>query len=214
MKLYLSSYRLGNRPEELLKLLNGKNNTAVIFNAYDYHDPIARNQRLNFELEDLRKIGLDPTEIDLREYFDGKRSIEKILVSFDLVWVRGGNVFLLRKALAQSRTDIALQNLIMSDLIVYGGYSAGSCVLAPTLRGIELVDDEHLEAPGYNKETIWEGLNIIPFAIAPHYRSNHPESEAIEQTVQYFIDNHMQFIALKDGEALVVDNLDPVNVVS
>ena len=39
---------------------------------------------------------------------------------------------------------------------------------------------------GYNTETIWEGLGFVEFSIAPHYRSEHPESEDIEKVVQYF----------------------------
>ena len=42
---------------------------------------------------------------------------------------------------------------------------------------------------------------------------NHPESAAIEQVVQYFIDHHILFKALRDGEAIVV-NGDQEKVVS
>lgn len=33
------------------------------------------------------------------------------------------------------------RELLTADTLVYAGYSAGPCVLSPSLRGLELVDD-------------------------------------------------------------------------
>jgi dipeptidase E len=70
------------------------------------------------------------------------------------------------------------------------------------LHGIELVDNPSHVPDGYEADMLWEGLGVVPSIVAPHYRSNHPESAAIEQVVQYFIDHHLLFKALRDGEAL------------
>lgn len=53
---------------------------------------------------------------------------------------------------------------------------------------------------------------MLPFAIAPHYRSDHPEADEIERTVAYFIEQHEPFIALRDGEAIVIDGASRVVV--
>lgn len=53
---------------------------------------------------------------------------------------------------------------------------------------------------GYSTEPIWDGLGLVPFCIAPHYRSDNPESELIDKTVEYYIENRLPFIALHDGE--------------
>jgi dipeptidase E len=45
----------------------------------------------------------------------------------------------------------------------------------------------------------------VPYAIAPHYESDHPESAAVGRLVTHFIDEHIVFIALRDGQALVID---------
>jgi dipeptidase E len=45
----------------------------------------------------------------------------------------------------------------------------------------------------------------VPFCLAPHYRSDHFESKLIEKSVEYFIENKIPFIALHDGEALLLD---------
>ena len=86
---------------------------------------------------------------------------------------------------------------------VYAGYSAAICVLAPPLKGLECVDDPHLVPLGYQPAIIWEGVGLLPYSIAPHYRSDHPESAAVEKLVQYFIQQKMLFKALHDGEVIL-----------
>ena len=68
MKLYLSSYKLGNHTDELKKLV-GKSDAsvAVIDNALDFStDLIRKAQSLENELNDIRSLGFNPQHIDLR----------------------------------------------------------------------------------------------------------------------------------------------------
>jgi len=205
MRLYLSSFRNGNKPEELLSLLGGGRRTALIMNAVDFLDPTAREAQTVQEMELLHTIGLDPTEIDLRPYFGRTDELREALQQFDLAWVRGGNCFVLRRAFRHSGMDEVTKELLASDVLVYGGYSAGIDMLTPSLHGAELVDDPTIVPAGYAAEIIWECLGLVPYAIAPHYKSDHPESAAVDKSVEYFIDNHIPFVALRDGEAIVVD---------
>lgn len=206
MRLYLSSFRIGNRPDELLKLLAGRWRTALILNADDYKDAENRAASLQREMDELSGIGLEPVEVDLRRYFGKSSELRDVLSHFDLVYVRGGNVFILRRALRQSGADEIIRELLANDAIVYAGYSAGPCVLGPTLRGIEeSVDDPAVIPDGYEPTVVWEGLGLLPYALAPHYQSDHPETAAVDKLVAYYIAHHIPFIALRDGEALVVD---------
>jgi dipeptidase E len=205
MKLYLSSFGLGNHSDELLRLLQGKKRTGVVLNAKDGSSLQGRAFSLSRECEGLASIGLYPIELDLRDFFGQPDRLRETLRDFDLLWVRGGNTFVLRRAFRQSGLDQILPEFLARDQIVYGGFSAAVAVLTPSLRGLELVDDPEGVPPGYEQETIWEGLNLLPYAVAPHYRSDHPESESVERLVQHFIDNHVLFRALRDGEAIVVD---------
>ena len=50
-----------------------------------------------------------------------------------------------------------------------------------------------------------DGLSLVPFCFAPHYRSDHPESELTEKSVEYFIDRKIPFAALRDGEVYIED---------
>ncbi len=203
MRLYLSSFRLGRQPAALLELLAGGRSTAVIANATDYKSDADRIQSVAQELSDLAALGLEPSELDLRDFFGREAELRARLAQYDLVWVRGGNSFILRRALRASGADELITELLATDSIVYGGYSAGPCMLTPTLRGTELVDEPLNVPAGYAPDIIWDCLGILPYCLLPHYKSDHPESALVGECVDYMIDQHMPFIALRDGEAIV-----------
>ncbi len=213
MRLYLSSFAMGNQPQELVSLSRGGARAAVIVNAADLKDPMGREASVRLQVDTLGALGFDAEEMDLRRYFGRSRALSRAISRFDLVWVRGGNLFLLRRAFRLSGFDEVLEHLLGEDAVAYGGYSAGACVLSPSLRGMELVDDPAQVPEGYEAGTVWDGLGLLPYMIAPHYKSEHPESPRIDELVRYFIDNHMLFRALRDGEAIVVDG-DRESVVS
>lgn len=206
MNLYLSSYKLGEHPDKLLEMVGNNRRTAVICNAIDYRTGQERADRDAKELTALGEIGLQPELFDLRDYFDkSPTDIEKTLGSFGLIWIRGGNVFVLRKAMALSGFDKALPKLIDQG-ITYGGYSAGACVVTPTLEGIDLCDDPNVVPEGYPEETMRNGLDLVGFSIAPHYKSDHPETELIDRVVQYFEHHKMPYQTLRDGEVIIKDS--------
>jgi dipeptidase E len=207
MRLYLSSFRNGNKPDELLRLLGDRRRTAVINNAADFVSPEERHDKALDELDRLKSIGLEPTDIDLREYFGKSEDLRSKLATFDLIWARGGNCFVLRRAFKMSGADQIITDLLNEDKVVFGGYSAGIDMLTPSLHGAELVDDMNAIPDGYESEIIWDGLNLVPYAIAPHFKSDHPESADIDKSIEYLIDSHIPFIALRDGEAIVVDGI-------
>jgi dipeptidase E len=206
MRLYLSSFRVGDSPQALLRLLGKGRHTAVIGNACDALSTEDRIDSTRQELDRLTVIGLEPEELDLRDFFDAEpAAVLGAMSRFDLVWLRGGNVFVLRRAFRQSGADVALAMMLQANSVVYGGYSAGVCVLTPSLRGIELVDDPSVVPLGYDPTIIWDGLNVLPYAVAPHYESDHPESAAIGGLVARYMEQNIPFKALRDGQVIVVD---------
>ena len=205
MRLFLSSYKLGSKPNELPALVGDNKRTAIIMNAQDAKTLESRAERLQQEIDALTALGLRPEELDLRQYFGKSADLKEIMKDFGLVWVRVGNAFILRKAFKQSGFDKILTELLENDQIAYGGYSAGVCVLAPSLHGIELVDPKDKTAKGYETEIVWDGLGILDYAVAPHYKSDHPESDDIDKCVEYFADNHILFKTLRDGEIIIIN---------
>jgi dipeptidase E len=210
VKFYLSSYHLCDQPERLSALEAKNNRVAVVQNALDAYSDLERRQYgLRREFADLKAIGLLPEELDLRLFFGKTAELQKCIEGFGYLWVTGGNTFVLRRAFFLSGLDSILQKKLDEDDFVYSGYSAGICVLAPTLKGIHLADDPQAIPKG-SSETIWSGLGFIPYCIAPHYRSNHPESLLIEKSVEYFIEQKIPFVVLRDGEALILDSKSPL----
>jgi len=205
MKLYLSSYRIGREGDALRKLVTGKKRIGVIRNALDFSsDTLRLAEGKKREFEDLRNLGLSPEEIDLRIYFDSNEKLLDKIGELNALWVTGGNSFVLLRAMRQSGFDKILHQVKHNSEFVYAGYSAGITVLAPTLNGIHLVDDPNIVPRGYPSECSWDGLNLIPFCFAPHFKSNHPESPAIDKVVEFFIANKIPFIALHDGDVYIL----------
>ena len=206
MKLYLSSYRLGDETDKLVSMVPENKKAAVIFNALDFSCDLERKQStINREINDLVELGLEPEEFDLRSYFGNPEPLKEQLSRFGLIWVIGGNTFVLRRAMNQSGFDQFLIENRNNDAWVYAGYSAGACVLAPTLRGIDLVDNPQIIPKGYQENIIWEGLSLINYCIATHYKSDHYESELVNKTVKYFLENKILFKALRDGEVIIIE---------
>ncbi|HEY7355739.1 MAG TPA: Type 1 glutamine amidotransferase-like domain-containing protein [Ktedonobacterales bacterium] len=214
MRLYLSSSSLGNQPQALLPLVGDGRRVAVIANALDGSAHSTRAEGVASEVEHLCRLGFDAREVDLRQYFGNSQRLAQALAPFHLLWVRGGNAFVLRRACQLSGFDALLKQLLAEDVVAYGGNSAGVCLLAPSLRGVELVDDPSHAPEGYPAAIIWEGLGVLPYMVVPHYRSDPPAfAAAIEEIVYYYIEHHLLFKALRDGEALVVHG-DQERVVS
>jgi dipeptidase E len=204
MRLYLSSERLGERAGALLAMLRG-NRVAIIANGYDGGTALSRHDRTDVDdaVAEFRSLGLHPDQLDLRAHFGDPASLRLRLSAYDLVWVMGGNSFVLRRAMKQSGFDALIRDLLATDAIAYGGHAAGAVVAGPSLRGVELMDDPFDVPEGYDEPLIWSGLGLTPFAIVPHYRSRHPEAAAAEKVVSYLKARRTRHRAIADGEVIV-----------
>ena len=203
MQLYLSSFLLGDDASVLPSLVS-RPTAVVIGNALDHAADHVRASHLRNTIEALTGLGFSSRELDLRQYFGRPEHVGAALQDAGLVWVNGGNVFLLRRAMHQSGLDEYLMAPRGNGDIVYGGFSAGACVGGPTLRGAHLVDSTDAMAAGYVDTNIWDGLNLLPYCIAPHYKSDHPDSSGVDAMVEYFLANKLPFVALRDGEVMIV----------
>lgn len=207
MKLYLSSYYLGDKPELLHDIVPIGGKIAIIPNAGDYRkNSAASDEWVGEQAQQFRNLGYDAEKLDLRSYFnEDHSSLRDKLSDYAMVWLTGGNSFLLRKAMAQSGFDKIITDLVMQDTIVYGGFSAGACVATPTLKGINKCDDPNIQVDRYNPEIIWEGLNFVPYSIVPHFVSDHSESNQMDEVINELQKNSLPYRTLHDGEIIIVD---------
>lgn len=206
MRLYLSSYRVGDRAGSLLALLGSGKRAALIENALDLYSDEAREMHRREVYDpaaELNSLGIASTRLDLRQYFGRTEALADELSHYDLVWVVGGNTFVLRRAMKASGFDDVITGMLDNDEIVYGGFGAGAAVAAPALRGMHLFDDEGEVPHGYDAETVWDGLGLIDHSIVPHYRSPHPETAAAERVARHLSGQGLRYRALRDGEVIV-----------
>lgn len=203
MKYYLSSYNIGGRPEKLQELARG-NRIGVIPNAIDFLSRAEWSKSTSQKTADLSDLGIEAVLLDLKEYFGRKEELQKVLDTLGGVWVRGGNTFVLRQAMKLSGFDDLITSMERKDFL-YAGYSAGICVLAPSLRALQQVDDPN-QKPYGEHEVIWEGLGLLDYIILPHYKSDHPESADIDKEVAFCEQNNIPYKTLRDGEVLIIDN--------
>jgi len=207
VRLYLSSFRMGDHPEHLVALAGGDGRRGVIIaNAMDDAPLDVRRASVELELAALADLGLGAAELDLRGYFSDPQRLRQDLAGVSMAWLRGGNTFMLRYALYRSGADTVFRELLAANALVYAGYSAGACVLSPSLRGLELVDDADAVPRTYGSPPLWDGLALLGEAFVPHYRSpGHPETAAIERVVTRYRAEGIAYRTLHDGQALLVD---------
>ncbi|MFD1606140.1 Type 1 glutamine amidotransferase-like domain-containing protein [Oceanobacillus luteolus] len=208
MKFYLSSYKIGYEEQRLIDMTKtGNKKVAYINNALDFATDLERKSKSDAsDISDLLRLGFIVDILDLKKYFHNPEGLEDQLNEYDVIWIRGGNTFVLAQAMRLSGFDEILKKYYRDNKdIVYGGYSAGVCILGPTLKGIDFADDPNQKPYGEEFQAIWDGLHILDYAVAPHYKSDHPESRDIDNYIEYLINNKIPFKALRDGEVIIIE---------
>ena len=107
MKLYLSSYKVGNETEELKKWIADHDNKIVIIaNAKDQYTDKERVEKGTLaDIEQLSELGFDVSRLDLKDYFGKTEDLKTYLQQFQAAYVVGGNTFVLRRAMKMSGFD-------------------------------------------------------------------------------------------------------------
>lgn len=205
MRLFLSSENVGRYGDRLVELVGDKKRVAYIPNARDFWtDTAASEEKTEKHRRQFRALGFELEVIDLKDYFGTTKVAEETFTDFGLVWAPGGNTFLLRRAMYDSGLDIVLKELLIEDKIVYGGSSAGAIMAAPSLHGTDIGDRPQDVGDIYGKEIVWDGLGLINKYLSVHNGADWFMEES-KRVNQYFEHKHMPYIALEDGQVLVVD---------
>lgn len=112
-----------------------------------------------------------------------QKAIENIIREASLVYIPGGNTFLLNHRLHASGVMPFLQKKVQAGLPLVG-FSAGAILCGPNI-----LTSKDLNAVG---TSFFKGLNALPFNISPHYPlDGHGQSEKDEWLSDYhfFYDN-------------------------
>jgi dipeptidase E len=206
VRLYLSSFRIGDHPNRLIALARGGQRVAVIANARDGAPAADRAESVSAERQALQDLGFVAEEIDLRAFSFRGQALREELAAVAMVWVPGGNVFALRQAIWRADADAVLRDLVAADKLAYAGYSAGACVLAPSLAGLERCDDPGVVRRLYGEEARFDGLGLLDRAVVPHLATpTHPESAVLEQVAAAYQRDGVPYLGLRDGQVYLVD---------
>lgn len=205
MKLYLSSYKLGNKKDELKEWIKEHNNKiCLIPNSRDiYPESERKTLGIQVDVQELTDLGFNVTVISLKDYFNKKEQLIERLQEFNAFYVIGGNVFALRQAMYLSGFDDYLKTIKDNENYLYAGYSAGICVLAKDLHGLDVCDIPTINP--YGIDTIWNGLGYFDYIFLPHYKSDHKETKLIDDSVEYCNKNNIKYKTLRDGDVIIGD---------
>lgn len=204
MRLYLSSYQLGEHGTVLSDMVRGHRRGLVISNALDGYAEDRREGDTRRQIGMLAELGLHAEALDLREH--DPTSLAEAVGEPDFLWVRGGNVFTLRMALARSGMDALITDALRKDRFVYAGFSAGPCVLAPSLAGLELCDPVE-QCLAVHGEVRFDGLGLLDRPVVPHLDSpGHPETSLLAEVARRYDASDVSYWGLRDGQVLVVED--------
>ncbi|CAM3974555.1 Type 1 glutamine amidotransferase-like domain-containing protein [Smaragdicoccus niigatensis] len=205
MRLFLSSYRFGAHQDRFLELVGGGRRALVVANACDSWPASARASAVTSDVVPLQKLGFQVEELDLRQFVGATNALRKRLETTDVLWVRGGNTFVLRAQFGRCGADVVVPELLRTDSFVYAGYSAGACLMTPTLHGLEIEDPVDEVLPTCGIDPIWTGLGLVDHAIVPHWDS--PElgqtgSKVVSELQRLGVPHQ----TLRDDQAIIVDD--------
>jgi len=140
----------------------------------------------------FKKLGFSAVD-----FIDIEFDSPEILNKYHIIYVCGGNTFYILYHLKKSGADKVLSKLLKKSDIIYIGVSAGSIVLAPTIRLAATVDPD----PNDIGLTDFTGLGVIDFEIHPHYD---PEQES--EIINYEKNSNHKVIRLSNSQAFVLSD--------
>ncbi|MCB9973057.1 MAG: Type 1 glutamine amidotransferase-like domain-containing protein [Rhodospirillales bacterium] len=126
---------------------------------------------------------------------EDRASIEKAVSLADIVYVTGGNTYVLLDAMQKCEFGIILEEHLRKGK-TYIGCSAGAVITCPTIEYMDAMDDSSKA-----DLTSFSGLNLVDFLIVPHI-----DSDVFCVAVQKIIDSlkKEKVIGLKDDQALFI----------
>lgn len=208
MKLFLTSMYFGNNADALALLHSGSRKVAICLNANDFLGDAGRLKYFNKTSKDFECLGFEVEEIDLRHYFGKPNQLKMYLDTVGIFWAAGGNTFNLRRAFKYSGMDVLLPEILKGDHFIYGGFSAGACIMSPSLTGLNLVDNPEEIPAGYDKDIVWSGLNLVDYQIVPHYNSvNKSLAKLMQDIIIMYDKENIVYKTLTDEQILIVHGL-------
>lgn len=143
------------------------------------------------------RLGTDPQHLVRLAGRDARLAVVANAVDSDPVYLR-------REKVAGEVRPLAALDLLAENSLVYAGYSAGPCVLARSLAGLERVDDADAPRRLGLGDPLMDGLGVLDRRVVPHVASpTHPESAALDALARRYAREGVPHLRLSDTVAVV-----------
>ncbi|NMM92429.1 peptidase S51 dipeptidase E [Rhodococcus sp. SRB_17] len=204
MHLLLLSLGIGAVPDFVSA--NVKRPTGEVLVGYlnDAARPYAGEAFVAAEREQLTNLGYTLTDITAGDY-DQVDEFVAALDDLDVLYVAGGNTFVLLAALRRHGADAVVVEKVRAGL-PYIGSSAGSVITGPSIEPVSFMDNL-ADAPDLADRS---GLRLIDTVVIPHADGALPPypPELIAQIKEsYEADYPLSFV--NDDQAILVENMSP-----
>jgi len=194
MKMFLSSVFADSIDKFINRLDREPKDLRVLFipTAADTYDD---KWFVDKDRDALLEKGFQIKELDIKN--KTKEELEKEVKDIDIIFIAGGNTFYLSHQVSKSGFDKIIKDSLENG-IIYVGSSAGSVLMCPTIEPVALIDD-----PSVVELDNYDGLGLFNKVILPHL-GEEKHKEELEQIQKDF--SNLEFIVLKDNQAVVVDD--------
>lgn len=196
MKLILTSTGLPNKviKEKFLELVNKNPKDIVVGFIPTAGDPYEDKWFVDASINEIKEMRMQFKSIDLKN--ENERSLKDKFNDCDVIYVSGGNTFYLLDWVRKSGFDKVIKPLLEQGKI-YIGVSAGSVLFGPDISISGWDPSWDINDVGL---TDLSGLNIVPFAISPHFtESERKVLERKNKEVNYPV------LAITDAQAIIID---------
>ena len=212
MRLFLASNGLGNYSEKLSELVGENHKVLVISNARDHRETEDRKTIVEHDLKLIKDCGLEPLELDLRNYINKPAELRAYIDSYapGCIFVMGGNYYSLATVFRMSGMDKILSHDLAEDKYVYAGYSAGVMVTAPDLMKYfnsygSRSGNRIEETRAVYGEVYTDGLGLLDYYVLPHI-DEEKYRESYEKAVVELSGKNLKTVALKNSDVILVQD--------
>ena len=138
----------------------------------------------------FHKLGFEVDVLDIAQ--ETEEVIKEKLNHTPILYISGGNTFYLLQELKR-------KHLVPHEGMLYLGESAGAIITASDIEYNQIMDDKNIAIDLTN----YSALNLVDFAIVPHY-GEFPFEDSSEKTVQIY-QSKLNLLPLTNSQAVIVD---------
>jgi dipeptidase E len=122
---------------------------------------------------------------------------EKICTDFELIFIGGGNTFRLLDQLQQQTLIPQIREAVLGSKMAYMGSSAGTNMATKSIRTTN-------DMPIIYPQQGFEGINLFPYQINPHYLDTDPDTKHKGETrdqriAEFHQENDTPVVGLREG---------------